>query len=152
MLSQDESYWQLFDKLIKTKLRSSPTFGAWSLCYRACRKRAATPRPEGAIFKLDLTWWRAAIWIRANQFKFVRNSAPFLARLWERLVGCKWKRIKSKAAKAAVPEINSLFNSRPKHFEPDCFSNFSIPTPTTAAILLQYEGMSGTIQSQAGNP
>ena len=96
------TYWQLFDKLIKTKLRSSPTFGAWRWCKQlpCVPKTGSSPRPEGAIFKLDLTWWRAPIWIRANQFKFVGNSAPFLARLRKGLVVWKWKRITSEAAEA----------------------------------------------------
>ena len=138
-----------FDKLTKTKLRSSPTWGAWRWCKAATvrAENGSRPRPEGAIFKLDLTWWRARIWIRVNQFKFVRKAAPVLARLGlrEGLVGWEWKRMKSKAA-TEIPFSNFC----PEPFQTIAFlmSQSKPQQPQQFLSSLCNGGMSGTIHRQ----
>ena len=109
------------------------------------------PSTEAAIFKLDLTWWRSPIWIRVNQFKFVRNAAPVPARN-----GLQW-------TEGLVSEMKENWNLKsgikspfskllPQAFSSYCFSNlFSISTTHWSQFLFwrHNEGMSGTIHFTA---
>ena len=89
------------------------------------------PSTEAAIFKLDLTWWRSPIWIRVNQFKFVRNAAPVPARN-----GLQWTEglvLEMKENWNLKSGIKSPFSKLlPQAFSSYCFSNlFSISTTHT---------------------
>ena len=133
-ISEAEIYWQLFDKLIKTKLRSSPTWGAWSCSKPATVRAENSPEAEtrrsyfqtgpDVMTGSNLNTGKSVQICQKRESSSCKGSAS----KWAKGGWCwKWKRIKPKSRSR---DRNSLFQlDCPEPFQTIAFLAMSQSEP-----------------------